>query len=295
VLWQQIFEETQIRPEKAAEQIKTSLEKAGKLSERSAIPPEKWNLEAFLLENTTGGNKNFVDAAVELLRMAGMEARSVHGLRYSPGEKGGFKFKEWILLSEAHMSDWAEWKVPGGMWQPLVIHPETVLDNKPPPPPEEDLENLLARETVKAKPARKAAPDSNHVAAWGRSLVLLFAVFLGLWIGALHYELRVATEHEALAFKWMLGLLAGLGHRCPTGEGWAAFERRVGRVLPGAAVELCWVRRALENRRWKLKNDRPSVFLLQACLLRFVWRLLVGGPRAKAAMQAFSNPSQTNA
>jgi hypothetical protein len=290
VLWQQIFEETEIRPEKAAEQIKTSLEKAGKLSERSAIPPEKWNLEAFLLENTTGGNENFVKAAVDLLQMAGMEARSVRGLRYSPGEKGGFKFKEWILLSEGHLSVWAEWRVPGGMWQPLVVHPETVLDDKPPPPPEEDLENLLARETSKPKPASKGAVDTNTLPPWGGPLALFFTAFCGLSILSFLIELWVVNERESVVFRWMLGLLAGFGYRCATGEGWAAFEQRVGLVRPGAALELHGLRRAVENQRWDLKKDRPPLSGLLACFARFLLKLLFIVPRPKHSNHAVSNP-----
>ncbi len=290
VLWQGIFGDTEIRPEKAAEQIKTSLEKAGKLSESAAIAPEKWNLEAFLLENTTGGNENFVNAAVEMLRMAGMEARSVRGLRYSPGEKGGFKFKEWILLSESHISVWAEWRVPGGMWHPMVIHPETVLDDKPPPPPEEDLENLLARENNKPKPAPKATGGSSTGTDWVGTLGLFIAGFLGLWIGSLCDQLRVSLEREALVFRWMLGLLAGLGYRCATGEGWAAFEQRVGLVRPGAASELRCVRRAVENQRWDLKKGRPSASALLACFASFLLKLLFPVPRPKPTNHAVSNP-----
>jgi hypothetical protein len=172
----------------------------------------------------------------------------------------------------------------------MVIHPETVLDDKPPPPPEEDLENLLARENNKPKPAPKATVGSNTGTDWGAPLWLFLAVFCGLSILSFLFELWVVDEPESVVFRWMLGLIAGLGYRCATGEGWAAFEQRVGLVRPGAALELHWLRRAVENKRWDLKKGRPPLYGLLACFASFLLKLLFRVPRPKPSNHAVSNP-----
>ncbi len=258
VLWEGIFEENEIRPEKAAAKIKETLEKAGKLSERALIPPEKWNLESFLLENTTGGNENFIGAAVELLQLSGLEARVVRGLRYDPGAKEAFKFKELILLSEANVSVWAEWRAPGGIWRPLAIHPETVLDEKPPPPPEEDLENLLAREAGKSSKASAVGTNHNSNTNWGRLFGMFVAVFFAVWLLGVLLEILAADgPPEVVVFGWMLAVLKRVGCQCRIGEGYASFEERLGQRKPSAASELSKVRRAVEDLRWELR--RPPI------------------------------------
>ncbi len=270
VLWEGIFEDAEIRPEKAAEKIKETLEKAGKLSESALIPPEKWNLESFLLENTTGGNENFIGAAVELLRLSGLEARIVRGLRYDPGTKEAFKFKELILLSEANVSNWAEWRVPGGVWRPLAIHPQTVLDDKPPPPPEDDLENLLAREAGKVKSTSAVSMDDNSHANWGRLMGMLIAVFFAVWMLGFLLEIWGTEEPEVVVFRWMRAVLRITGRQCRTGESWGAFEGRLGDRKPAAAAELSKVRHAVENLRWSLKYPRPSRIEMQRRFVKFL-------------------------
>ena len=79
-------------------------------------------------------------ALVDMLRRAGIAARSADGFVYAPGPE----FKKEVLLTSQHRQHWAEVYLGTGGWTPLPLHPENVLD-KADPVPQPDLEDLLAR------------------------------------------------------------------------------------------------------------------------------------------------------
>ncbi len=273
-LWQGIFQSPRIRANKAAARIKEELEKAGKLSEKAAISKEKWNLENFIFEDTTGGALNFANAASELLQIAGLESRIVSGFRYDPGKGGAFHFKEVILLTEAHSVDWVEWRAAGGDWRPLMIHPETVLDDKPQPPPEEDLENLLAKEQPPETAKKTQANLPGDQPEWDKVLWPLLLGFLMIVLLAYGSDLAWGNNPELTVFAWMILLLRGLGWRCERGEGWDTFARRLGVVRPEMAACFNKVRLAVENVKWELKAKPTSREELVLILIRFLCGLL---------------------
>jgi hypothetical protein len=258
ILWQGIFEGDQIRASKAAARIKEELEKAGKLSEKGAIPVEKWSLEQFLFDNTTGGALNFATAAAELLRLAGVESRVVSGLRYDPGRDGAFRFKEAIVLTEAHSAYWVEWRVPDGEWRPLAVHPKTVLDDAPPPQPEEDLENLLSNETPTSKTPAAANVEGGAGSEWRPAVFGFIAALLGVSLLVLGADLAFASEPEVVFFKRMQQVLQCAGWRFDPWQGWDSFERRLSMVHPVSARSFGEVRRSVENIRWDLGGERPT-------------------------------------
>jgi hypothetical protein len=264
VLWRGVFEEEMIRPIKAAERIKSALESVGKLSEKAKIADEQWSLERFVLENTTGGSENFSRAATELLNLCGLEARSVSGYRYDPGTKGGFKFKELILLSESHRSNWVEWRVLGGVWRPLVVHPKEVLDEKPAPVQEEDLENLLTKEV--AKPGSRSAGENTQAQGGGWIVLMCAGIGLAWLLGRVH-ALFAGEEPEAVVFRWMVRLLRWAGYECQRGQGYSEFEEslgshsldRRGREWTVICGEFRRVRRSLQELRWRDEPRHPDL------------------------------------
>ena len=275
-LWQGIFEGTQIRASKGAARIKEELEKAGKLSEKGAIPPEKWNLEQFVFENTTGSALNFATAAAELLRTAGLESRVVSGLRYDPGKGGAFHFKEVIVLTEAHSAYWTEWRVPGGdEWHPLAIHPQTVLDDTPPPQAEEDLENLLAKETPPKNEGATQKITGAQEEGLKTALSALFVGFVVICLLSLGADLALSNEPEAVVFTWMRQLLHGAGWRFDPWQSWEGFERQLSLTRPAMARHFGEARRALENARWDLRHPRIGRGRLLAIFIQFVFCFLL--------------------
>jgi hypothetical protein len=253
------------------------LEKAGKLSEKAVIPEEKWNLEIFIFENTTGGALNFAQAAADLLRLAGLESRVVSGFRYDPGKGSAFHFKEAILITEAHSAYWVEWRTPETDWRPLVMHPETVIDDKAQPPPEEDLENLLAQEPPPQKENKPQSKPTGEQLDWRKTLWLLLLglvilVFLACSLAG--SQIAWAKEPESVVFSWMIHVLGGLGWRCERGVGWDAFARRVGAIRPEMAAHFNEVRLAVENVQWQLNGERSSRMQLLLIFISFLIGLL---------------------
>jgi len=273
-LWQGIFASPKIRTSKAAARIKEELEKAGKLSEKAVIPEEKWNLENFIFENTTGGALNFAQAAADLLRLAGLESRVISGFRYDPGKGSAFHFKEVILLTEAHSAYWVEWRTPETDWRPLVIHPETVIDDKAQPPPEEDLENLLAQEPPPQKANKPQSKPLGDQLDWRKTLWPLLLGFCILLFLAYGCELAWGIDPELTVFSWMILVLGGLGWRCERGVGWDTFAGRVGLIRPEMAAHFNEVRLAVENVQWQLNGERSSRMQLLLIFISFLIGLL---------------------
>jgi hypothetical protein len=217
---------------------------------------------------------NFAQAAAELLRLAGLESRVISGFRYDPGKGSAFHFKEVILLTDAHSAYWVEWRTPETDWRPLVIHPETVLDDKAQPPPEEDLENLLAQDPPPQKTEKAHSSLSGDQPNWRKTLWPLLLGFGILLLLAYGCELAWGIDPELTVFSWMILVLGGLGWRCERGEGWDSFARCLGVKRPEMAAHFNEVRLAVENVQWQLNGNPMSRMQLLLIFISFLIGLL---------------------
>jgi|GEM_PF-5120319 len=268
LMWTRLLKCKETPVQNGVESVRKALERSGKLSEKAAIEDGIWNLMGFLEKNTTGSARNFATAASAMLEALGVEARVVEGLRYDPGSQSAFRFKETILLTEAHRTFWTEWRVLPGDWTPLVIHPQTVLDDGAALQSDDDFENLMDREL--ASKERKSELTSNKIDELGLTGVILCIICFSAMALVDMSVFFLTTEPEAFVMRWMLRLLFVLGWKRKPGERWKKFEDRLSFSLPRAASIFREVREALESSRWVSERCVSSRKSLMGATLRFI-------------------------
>lgn len=229
-----------LTPEYIIVKLKEWLGKKCSLSQKRSEEIKEGDLSSFLYGDHIGGSREFADAFVRMLRVAGVPARRALGYVFSLPEKNvsGQNFKEAILLTDQHIEQWAEIYLEGSGWLPIPIIYENIID-KADPPPQQDLEDLLANMTPKGDSKlldkQVAAHPGRFVARLLLGLLCFVVIALALALVAYPIFAGVTERTGQRLLRFSVRLLQSVGYRRKFGESWEDFALRLSRRRPRSA------------------------------------------------------------